>query len=103
MKRTTRRVTSNPPWIDGDFYLHVGSKPIRIEAGSRQRAMPCVICQTPAGGQECFLLALVAGLICPSDGSHLGALGAFCHVRCLPLRQQTLIEAVAAMFSASGH
>lgn len=103
MRRDTRRVADDDKWVDGDFYLHVNSKPVRIEAGSRQRAIPCVICGVPAGGAECFLLAIIAGLVCPVDNSHLGGLGAFCHVRCLPLSDKALIDAVALMLKRSGH
>lgn len=90
-------------WVDGDFYLHISSTPVRIEAGSRQCVIPCVVCDTPAGGQECFLLCLVAGLPCPKDNSHLGGLGCFCHVRCLPRSEKVLINAVAAVLSRAGH
>lgn len=94
MKRIREIVRDDPIWIDGDFYLHVYSSPIIIEAGSWQRAVPCVICNVPAGKRECFLLCLVAGLVCPADGSHLGGLGTFCHVPCLPRSDAVLIAAV---------
>ena len=94
---------NSPEWIDGDFYLHVGSAPVTIEAGSRQRAMACVMCHAPAGGEWCYLLCLIAGEVCPKDGSHLGGLGFFCHVPCLPRRQKVLIRAVSSLLEAAHH
>lgn len=103
MKHGYAMVRPDSPWVDGDFYLHINSEPVIIEAGSRQRALPCIICATPIGGARCYLVCLVAGLLCPTDNSHLGGLGTFCHIRCLPQSQKVLIKAVSRMLQGSGH
>lgn len=97
------RPPDSAPWVDGDYYLHVNSVPLRIAAGSHQRALPCVVCYTPAGSQECFLLCLIAGILCPTDNSHLNGVGLFCHVRCLPESERQLAQAVTRLLARSGH
>lgn len=103
MKRRRQLAIDHPDWIDGDLYLHVNTRPVVIRQGSRQRGLPCIACNTPAGGQKCYLLCLVAGVLCPADNSHLNGIGLFCHVRCLPPDDRRLYEVVVHAVTQLSH
>lgn len=103
MRRRQIIKADGSPWIDGDLYMHVGANTMVIKAGSRQRALPCIICRTPAGSQRCHLVVIVAGILCPNDASHLNAAGLFCHARCLPAREPDMARAVAEALKAMTH
>lgn len=98
----TRAVPERDEWIDYDYYLFVKPDPVVIEAGSRQRGLPCIACTTPIGSQRCYLLCLVAGILCPNDESHLNAAGLFCHVRCFPHQREALIRAIVRALKVHG-
>ena len=102
--RNRRRLLSfTTDWIDGDFCLYVNRNPVTIVTGSRQRALPCVVCESPAGGQECYLLCVVAGILCPNDNAHLNGAGMFCHVTCLPGKDEAIVGAVVRALTSVSH
>ena len=93
----------NTPWVDHDLYVHVCKETMTIDADSRQRALPCIVCATPAGGQKCRLIVVAEGILCPRDNSHLDGAGMFCHTRCLPALHEDICLAVIRVLSAAGH
>ena len=103
MRKRVEIMPANTLWIDGDFYVHVNKNMMTIAAGSRQRALPCIVCATPAGGQKCYLIVVTAGILCPRDNSHLNGAGMFCHARCLPASDEDICLAVIRVLSAADH
>lgn len=95
MRVTDRILPPGAPWIDNDLYMHVGTNTMQIVPGSRQRGLPCIACRRPAGDEQCHMVVIVAGILCPTDNSHLNAAGLFCHARCMPKKEARMARLVA--------